>query len=105
MRNLRVALCQLESHPAIYGGHVALAEEPFVPYGDRWSLSRLGNKGIRGLTEVTLSAALSPTARPSRHGRGPRLPSPGPLHRAAGSGSRTSASVRITPMPLRANPI
>src|SRR5438046_790091 len=46
MRNLRVALCQLESHPAIYGGHVAFAEEPFVPLGDRWSLSRLGNKGI-----------------------------------------------------------
>jgi hypothetical protein len=46
MRNLRVALCQLESHPAIYSGHVAFAEEPFVPLGDRWSLSRLGNKGI-----------------------------------------------------------
>jgi tetratricopeptide (TPR) repeat protein len=46
MRNVRVALCQLESHPAIYGGHVAFAEEPFVPLGDRWSLSRLGNKGI-----------------------------------------------------------
>ena len=46
MRNLRVALCQLESHPAVYGGHVAFAEEPFVTFGDRWSLSRLGNKGI-----------------------------------------------------------
>lgn len=46
MRNLRVVLCQLESHPAVYGGHVAFPEEPFVTFGDRWSLSRLGAKGI-----------------------------------------------------------
>src|SRR5207244_3842421 len=36
----------LKALRALYGGHVAFAEEPFVPLGDRWSLSRLGNKGI-----------------------------------------------------------
>lgn len=30
MRTVRVALCQLESHPAIYSGHIAYPEEPFV---------------------------------------------------------------------------
>jgi hypothetical protein len=43
---VRVALCQLENHPSIYGGHVAYLEEPFVPRADGWSLSRLGAKGI-----------------------------------------------------------
>ena len=46
MRTLRVALCQMQSHPAIYAGHVAYPEEPFVPKPNGPSLSRLGAKGI-----------------------------------------------------------
>ena len=46
MRVIRVALCQFESHPALYTGHIAYPEEPFVPGPDGASLSRLGAKGI-----------------------------------------------------------
>jgi len=45
MRIVRVAICQLESHPALYSGHVAYPEEPFFPT-ESGSLSRLGVKGI-----------------------------------------------------------
>ena len=51
MRTLRVALCQIESHPAVYGGHVAYPEEPFVPPPNGSSLSRLIAKGI-GVQEL-----------------------------------------------------
>ena len=46
MRRLRVALCQIESHPAVYSGHLAHTEEPFVPPPNGPSLSRLSAKGI-----------------------------------------------------------
>lgn len=46
MRALRVALCQIQSHPAIYAGHTAFPEEPFLPTFESGSLSKLGLKGI-----------------------------------------------------------
>ena len=46
MRTLRVVLCQIESHPAVYGGHVAYPEEPFVPEHTGPSLSRLSARGM-----------------------------------------------------------
>jgi len=53
MRNLRVAWCQLESHPAIYGGHVAFAEEPFVPLGGR--VCQLVEKCERVIVELVVA--------------------------------------------------
>ena len=46
MRALRVALCQIESHPAVSSGHVAYTEEPFVPLPNGPSLSQISAKGI-----------------------------------------------------------
>jgi len=46
MRIVRVAVCQLRIHPAIYAGHVAYPEEPFVPKPGGPSLSRLGSLGV-----------------------------------------------------------
>lgn len=45
MRILRIALCQFETHPALYLGNHAFLEEPFVPIG-KPSLAQLGTKGI-----------------------------------------------------------
>jgi len=53
-RVIRVALCQIECHPAIYSGHIAYPEEPFVPGPNSGSLSRLGTKGIDVGTLQTL---------------------------------------------------
>ncbi len=44
MRRLRIAICQLECHPAIYASHIAYPEEPFLPIDG--SLSVLGTKGL-----------------------------------------------------------
>ena len=44
MRLIRVAICQIESHPAIYTSHLAYLEEPFVPKDG--SLSKLGTQGV-----------------------------------------------------------
>jgi len=46
MSLIRVAVCQLRSHPALYTGHISYPEEPFVPLPGSPSLSRLGTKGI-----------------------------------------------------------
>src|SRR5438093_5838646 len=46
MSTVRVALCQLECHPAIYASHLAYLMEPFVPSGNESSLSQLGTKGF-----------------------------------------------------------
>ncbi len=46
MKMVRVCLCQLESHPAIYSGDVAYLEEPFVSPTSRVSLSGLSRQGF-----------------------------------------------------------
>jgi hypothetical protein len=51
MRNLRVVVCQVECHPAVYTHEVALLEEPFVP--EDISLTSLA---MRGLQTDTLQA-------------------------------------------------
>jgi tetratricopeptide (TPR) repeat protein len=53
MRMVRVAVCQLECHPALYTDHIAYPEEPFLPTTSA-SLSRLGTKGVdvQALTEL-----------------------------------------------------
>ena len=45
MRRLRVAVVQLECHPAIYVSHLKYLEEPFQSAGGL-SLSRLSAKGL-----------------------------------------------------------
>lgn len=45
MRPVRLAICQIESHPAIYASHLAYLEEPFLA-GDKASLSLLAAKGM-----------------------------------------------------------
>jgi hypothetical protein len=44
MNLIRVALCQIECHPAIYASHLAFLEEPFL--SKEGSLSKLGTQGI-----------------------------------------------------------
>ncbi len=46
MKTVRIAICQLESHPALYFGAAALLEEPFVPAHNKPSLAKLGARGI-----------------------------------------------------------
>ena len=65
MSSIRIAVCQLRSHPALYTGHISYPEEPFVPLPGGPSLSRLGTKGIAVdslhdycLTEYTKWAAI-----------------------------------------------
>jgi len=41
---MRIAICQIESHPALYVGNFAYQEKPFVPKPTDASLSRLGTK-------------------------------------------------------------
>ena len=43
---IRLAICQIECHPALYRGRLAYLEEPFVPESYEVSLSRLGSFGI-----------------------------------------------------------
>ena len=69
MSSIRIAVCQLRSHPALYTGHISYPEEPFVPFPSDPSLSRLGTKGIAVdslheycLTEYTNWAATRLTA-------------------------------------------
>lgn len=45
-RIVRIALCQLESHPALSVSHVNYLEEPFVPLPEGVSLSQLSAKGL-----------------------------------------------------------
>ena len=45
MKKIRIAACQLETHPALYGD-IAYLEEPFVPRPGEPSLSLLGTKGV-----------------------------------------------------------
>ena len=47
MRNLRLAICQLECHPALYTGHISCQEEPFVPTVGAPSLSSLSTSGVQ----------------------------------------------------------
>ena len=47
MPTLRLAICQLESHPALYTSHIAYLEEPFVPGINDCSLSVLSTKGVQ----------------------------------------------------------
>ena len=58
MSSIRIAVCQLRSHPALYTGHISYLEEPFVPLPGDPSLSRLGTKGIAvdSLHEYCLTA-------------------------------------------------
>ena len=44
MRNVRLALCQIECHPAIYSSHISYLEEPFVPNNISSSLSILSTR-------------------------------------------------------------
>src|ERR1051326_2540629 len=46
VKSLRVALCQLESHPAVYASHIAYLEEPILPNAADASLSTLAAKGL-----------------------------------------------------------
>lgn len=46
MTLLRIALCQIECHPALYAGYWGPLEEPFVPKFDSTSLSLLSSKGL-----------------------------------------------------------
>ncbi len=46
MRNVRIALCQIECHPALQSGHISYLEEPFVPQTNGPSLSSLAAKGV-----------------------------------------------------------
>lgn len=46
MATLRVALCQLECHPAIFAGNVNYLNEPFVPGLGKPSLSLLTTRGL-----------------------------------------------------------
>lgn len=46
MSVLRIALCQLECHPALYLNHIGYLEEPFVPRPGEPSLSSLAAKGV-----------------------------------------------------------
>ena len=46
MTLLRIALCQIECHPALYAGYWGPLEEPFVPNFDSTSLSLLSSKGL-----------------------------------------------------------
>src|SRR5690348_6015833 len=46
MRSVRVVLCQIEAHPALYTSHIAYLEEPFVPPHNGPSLSLLASKGV-----------------------------------------------------------
>ena len=46
MKVVRVCLCQLESHPAIYSGDVDYLEEPYVPPTPKMSLSWLSRQGL-----------------------------------------------------------
>ena len=43
---VRIALCQLETHPALSVSHVNYLEEPFVPSPEGVSLSQLSAKGL-----------------------------------------------------------
>ncbi len=45
MRKIRIALCQIESHPALVTGTFDLLDEPFVGSG-RTSLARIGTFGV-----------------------------------------------------------
>lgn len=47
MRNVRLALCQIECHPALYLDHISYLEEPFVPTSRGPSLSLLAAKGVQ----------------------------------------------------------
>src|SRR5258708_36051292 len=47
MRIVRLALCQVGCHPALYTSHISYLEEPFVPPPNGPSLSSLSSKGIR----------------------------------------------------------
>ena len=46
MHRIRIALCQLECHPAIFSSHINFLEEPFVPVDRNLSLSGLAVRGI-----------------------------------------------------------
>ena len=46
MALVRVAICQLECHPALIASHLHLSEEPFLPRSALTSLSQLATKGI-----------------------------------------------------------
>ena len=46
MTIIRVAICQLECHPALIASHLHLSEEPFFPTSAGTSLSQLATKGV-----------------------------------------------------------
>ena len=46
MTVVRVAICQIESHPALIASHLHLSEEPFFPTSAETSLSQLATKGV-----------------------------------------------------------
>lgn len=47
MRKVRIALCQIECHPALYLSNISYLEEPFVPSPQGTSLSSLATKGVQ----------------------------------------------------------
>ena len=46
MKNLRIAVCQIECHPALYLGYTAPLEEPFLTKLNSASLALLSTKGL-----------------------------------------------------------
>ena len=46
MKTFRIAVCQIESHPANYFGYTAPLEEPFITRPDTASLALLSTKGL-----------------------------------------------------------
>ncbi len=51
MRIVRVAICQIETHPAVYSSHIAYLEEPFVPPQRDCCLSHFATNGL-DVTEI-----------------------------------------------------
>src|SRR5215831_13655564 len=46
MRIIRLAICQISCHPALYPSHLHFLEEPFLPASGGPSLSSLHSKGL-----------------------------------------------------------
>src|SRR5438046_950471 len=46
MNVVRIAICQIETHPAVYLSHIAYLEEPFVPIARDVCLSHFATRGI-----------------------------------------------------------
>ena len=46
MKTIRIAVCQIECHPALYSGYTAPIEEPFLTRKDTASLALLSTKGL-----------------------------------------------------------